>query len=138
MANANVGGDRWRRRHDAVLSVIKSELEAASQDVLDNVYGLVESRFGDGSHAAISRIRTWGSEQCGEGDRRRRRRQGVVPDMLIESAVNDMTTVVGARTLFELKQINFLVHVDNVPRGPSAPSSQKDTVVERTAVCEEF
>ena len=29
--------------------------------------------------------------------------------MLIESAVNDMTTVVGARTLFELKQINFLV-----------------------------
>ena len=28
LANANVGGDRWRRRHDEVLSVIKSELTA--------------------------------------------------------------------------------------------------------------
>ena len=32
-----------------------------------------------------------------------------MPDILIESAVNHMVTVVGARTLFELKQINFLV-----------------------------
>ena len=28
-----LGGDRWRRRHDEVLSVIKSELTAACQDV---------------------------------------------------------------------------------------------------------
>ena len=33
LANANVGGDRWRRRHDAVLSVVKAELAAACQDV---------------------------------------------------------------------------------------------------------
>ena len=42
-------------------------------------------------------------------DRWGRHCSGKKDDRLIESAVNDMTTVVGARTLFELKQINFLV-----------------------------
>ena len=75
----------------------------------DNVYGLVETHFGDGSAAALGRVRRWGDEKCGEGDRQRRRRQGVVPDLLLESAVNSLASIVGTRTLFELKQINFLV-----------------------------
>jgi hypothetical protein len=108
LANANVGGDRWRRRHDAVLSVIKSELLAACQDVQDNVYGLVEARFGDGSHEAVVRVRIWGNQTGGVGDRRRRLRQGVIPDLLLEKMVNHMAAVVESRTLFELKQINFL------------------------------
>jgi hypothetical protein len=109
LANANIGGDRWRRRHDAILSVLLSELAAACQDVRDNVYGLVESRFGDGSKAANKRVREWGNEKCGKGDRQRRRRQGVVPDLLLESAINSLASIVSTRTLFELKQINFLV-----------------------------
>jgi hypothetical protein len=111
LANANVGGDRWRERHDAVLSVIQSELHAANQVVRDNVYGLFESTFGDGSnpHEAANRVRRWGDQKCGEGDRRRRRRQGLIPDLLVEDPVNHLMSVVrGRRTLFELKQINFL------------------------------
>ena len=45
---------------------------------------------------------------CGAGDRRRRNRQWVVPDMLVEPAVDATLQVVGQRTLFELKQINFV------------------------------
>jgi hypothetical protein len=108
LANANVGGDRWRRRHDEVLSVIKSELTAACQEVRDNVYGLVETHFGDGSDAALLRVRRWANREQGEGDRRRRRRQGVVPDLLVENAVGRYVAIVAARTLFELKQVNFL------------------------------
>ena len=68
-----------------------------------------ESTFGDGSHEAVNRVRRWGDQKCGEGDRRRRRRQGVLPDLLVEDAVNYLISVVrGRRTLFELKQINFL------------------------------
>ena len=33
----------------------------------------------------------------------------MVPDLLLESAVNSLASIVGTRTLFELKQINFLV-----------------------------
>ena len=121
LANANVGGDRWRRRHDAVLAVLLSELAAACQDVRDNVYGLVESRFGDGSAGALRRVRRWGDEACGKGDRQRRRRQGIVPDLLLESAINSLASIVNTRTLFELKQINFLVQyvqkgISNKPR----------------------
>ena len=108
LANANVGGDRWRRRHDAVLSVIMSELAAADQHVRDNVFGLVAGHFGDGSAEARRKVLHWANQLCGTGDRRRRNRQGVVPDLLIESAVDAMLQVVGKRTLFELKQINFV------------------------------
>jgi len=108
LANANVGGDRWRRRHDAVLAVIVAELASACQDVQDNVYGLVETHFGDGSETALRRVRDWGNKKCAEGDRKRRRRQGVVPDLLLENAVNHLASIVSTRTLFELKQINFL------------------------------
>ena len=57
-----------------------------------------------GTHAEPNMLRA-----SGEGDRQRRRRQGVVPDLLLESAVNSLASIVGTRTLFELKQINFLV-----------------------------
>ena len=37
-----------------------------------------------------------------------------MPDILLESAVNHIASVVGKRTLFELKQINFLVQYTQV------------------------
>ena len=108
LANANIGGDRWRRRHDAVLSVIRSELASADQHVRDNVFCLVEGHFGDSTIEARRRVRRWASQMCGAGDRRRRNRQWVVPDMLVEPAVDATLQVVGQLTLFELKQINFV------------------------------
>ena len=118
LANANVGGDRWRRRHDAVLSVIMSELAAADQHVRDNVFGLVAGHFGDGSAEARQKVLRWANRLCGTGDRRRRNRQGVVPDLLIESAVDAMLQVVRKRTLFELKQINFVAAYKQTARAP--------------------
>jgi hypothetical protein len=47
LANANVGGDRWRLRHDGVLKVIMQELKLASQEVKDNVYNLFIGKFGE-------------------------------------------------------------------------------------------
>ena len=52
LANANVGGDRWRRRHDAVLSVIMSELASADHDAQDNVY------TGSWRHTSVTARRT--------------------------------------------------------------------------------
>ena len=57
---------------------------------------------------ARGKVLNWANQMCGAGDRRRRNRQGVVPDLLIECAVDAALQVVGKRTLFELKQINFV------------------------------
>ena len=47
LANANVGGDRWRLRHDGVLKAIMQEFRLASQEVKDNVYNLFIGKFGE-------------------------------------------------------------------------------------------
>ena len=108
LANANIGGDRWRLRHDAVLSVVKSELLAANQEVRDNVYGLFEGRFGERNDESSRRTAAYCDRLVGTGDKRRRRRQGLLPDLLVEPAIDHRARVVQGRVLFELKQINLV------------------------------
>ena len=76
------------------------------QHVRDNVFGLVVGHFGDGSLEVRRKVLSWADQMCGVGDRRRRNRQGVVPDLLVETAVDAALQVVGKRTLIE--QINFV------------------------------
>ena len=48
------------------------------------------------------------NESVGNGDRMRRRRQGLLPDILVEPLIGPEMRVVTDRTLFELKQINLV------------------------------
>ena len=110
LANANVGGDRWRLRHDAVLKVIMQEFRLASQEVKDNVYNLFIGKFGERNADSERRAAAFLDHMVGLGDKKRRRRQGLLPDFLLEMASAVSARVGGAsaspRTLFELKQLN--------------------------------
>ena len=117
LANANVGGDRWRLRHDGVLKVIMQELKLASQEVKDNVYNLFIGKFGERDNESQRRAAAFLDHLVGLGDQSRRRKQGLLPDFLVEMASASSARVAEGRTLFELKQINlvstyFQVQVD--------------------------
>ena len=110
LANANVGGDRWRLRHDGVLKAIMQEFRLASQEVKDNVYNLFIGKFGERNAESERRAAAFLDHMVGIGDKKRRRRQGLLPDFLLEMASAVSARVGGAsaspRTLFELKQLN--------------------------------
>ena len=108
LVNANVGGDRWRLRHDAVLRAVVAELRSACQEVTDNVYALFVGKFGERDDDSSRRAAEYADQSEGTGDKRRRRKQGLVPDLLVEPCEVAGTRVVHARTLFELKQLNLV------------------------------
>ena len=108
LANANVGGDRWRLRHDGVLKVIMQEFKLASQEVKDNVYNLFIGKFGERDDASQRRAAAFLDQRVGLGDKARRRLQGLLPDILVEMASASSARVTEGRTLFELKQINLV------------------------------
>ena len=120
LANANVGGDRWRLRHDAVLTAVIAELRAASQEVQDNVCDLFVGKFGERDSeserraaALLSRGQRRRNQQAdgcgGEGDDGRQV-QGLVPDLRVQPSSVLGARVVDNDTLFELKQINCVDH----------------------------
>jgi len=109
LVNANIGEDRYRKRHDLVLRAIMAEMRLAGQEATDNVLALFNHKFGDRTNASARRAAAFGMQMVGNS-KQRRHKQGLVPDiMAVNSGVAGAIDAVDKPTLFELKQVNLVV-----------------------------
>jgi len=81
LVNANIGEDRYRKRHDLVLRAIMAEMRLAGQEATDNVLALFNRKFGDRTDASARRAAAFGMQMVGNS-KQRRHKQGLVPDIM--------------------------------------------------------
>ena len=108
LVNANIGEDRYRKRHDLVLRAIMAEMRLAGQEATDNVLALFNRKFGERNDESARRAAAFGMQMVGNS-KQRREMQGLVPDIAADgTGIAGATDVVTKPTLFELKQVNLV------------------------------